>query len=173
VDTVGGDEEDPVCVLSAPEVISRARSLAATDKGIWGRLNFCTNDAYQWAFYDRSRNHSGSRYPGISGAPGSSNAGTKTTTGVPNKDLGPVAGRLPLQGAQTSRKLALLDPAIPHPHHTGVPNKWPSLKLLQNGVFRVAFSGSFVFVFLVVLCCLKQQLQGERGGYLWRPIASS
>ena len=86
MDTVGGDEEDPVCVLSAPEVISRARSLAATDKGIWGRLNFCTNDAYQWAFYDRYRNHSGSRYPGISGAPGSSNAGTKTTTGVPNKD---------------------------------------------------------------------------------------
>jgi hypothetical protein len=123
VDPIGGDEEDPVCVLSAPEVISRAHSLAATDKGIRGRLNFCTNDAYQWAFYDRYRNHSGSRYPGISGAPEYSNAGTKTTTGVPNKDLGPVAGRLPHQGAQTSRKLALLDPVIPHPHHTGVPNK--------------------------------------------------
>src|SRR5829696_1508060 len=54
------------------------------------------------------------------------------TTGVPNKDLGPVAGRLPLQGAQTSRKLALLDPVIPHPQHTGVPNK--SYRGVQQGL---------------------------------------
>src|SRR5215204_410253 len=31
----------------------------ATDEGIWGRLKVCTNDACQWAFYDRSRNRSG------------------------------------------------------------------------------------------------------------------
>src|ERR687890_544810 len=37
---------------------------------------------------------------------------------------------------------------------TGAPDKWFSIKLLQNGVFRVVFSGAFVFVYLVVLCCL-------------------
>ena len=31
----------------------------AMDEGIWGRLKICTNDACQWAFYDRSRNRSG------------------------------------------------------------------------------------------------------------------
>jgi predicted RNA-binding Zn ribbon-like protein len=31
----------------------------AADEGIWGRLKVCTNDACQWAFYDRSRNRSG------------------------------------------------------------------------------------------------------------------
>jgi hypothetical protein len=36
---------------------------------------------------------------------------------------------------------------------TGVPNKWHFLKLLQNEVFCVVFRGSFVFVYLVVLCC--------------------
>src|SRR5918992_10263 len=97
------------------------------------------------------------------------------TTGVPNKDLGPQAARLPHQGGQTSRKPAPLDPMIPPPQHTGVPNKnyrgpqqvlpgCPTkttgvpnkrhfLKLLQNGGFCVAFRGSFVFVYLVVLCC--------------------
>src|SRR5919107_173454 len=118
-------------------------------------------------------------------------------TGVPNKDLGPQAGRLLHQGAQTSRKPAPLDPVKPHPEHTGVPNKsyrgpqqglpgsptkatgvlnknyrgpqqalpgCPTkttgvpnkrhfLKLLQNGGFCVVFRGSFVFVYLVVLCC--------------------
>src|SRR5919112_6071198 len=46
-----------------------------------------------------------------------------STTGVPNKDLGPQAARLPHQGGQTSRKPVPLDPVIPHPQHTGVPNK--------------------------------------------------
>jgi len=36
---------------------------------------------------------------------------------------------------------------------TGAPNKSPSLKVLQNGVFYGAFFGSFVLVRLVVLCC--------------------
>jgi predicted RNA-binding Zn ribbon-like protein len=31
----------------------------ATDEGKWGRLKVCSNDACQWAFYDRSRNRSG------------------------------------------------------------------------------------------------------------------
>src|SRR5215204_125754 len=33
----------------------RAAVVRATDEGIWGRLKVCTNDACQWAFYDRSR----------------------------------------------------------------------------------------------------------------------
>jgi hypothetical protein len=118
-------------------------------------------------------------------------------TGVPNKDLRLQAGRLPHEPGQTSRKPALFDPVIPHPQHTGVPNKsyrgpqqvlpgcptkttgapdknyrgaqqklpgCPTkttgapdkrhfLEFLQNGVFCVAFFGSFVFVSLVVLCC--------------------
>src|SRR5215211_3185148 len=37
---------------------------------------------------------------------------------------------------------------------TGVPNKWSSLKLLQNGGFCIVLLGLFVFVSLVVLCCL-------------------
>ena len=36
-----------------------AAVVRATDEGIWGRLKVCTNDACQWAFYDRSRNRSG------------------------------------------------------------------------------------------------------------------
>jgi len=36
-----------------------AAVVRATDEGIWGRLKVCTNDACQWAFYDRSRNCSG------------------------------------------------------------------------------------------------------------------
>jgi hypothetical protein len=36
---------------------------------------------------------------------------------------------------------------------TGVSNKWHFLELLQNEVFCVVFRGSFVFVYLVVLCC--------------------
>jgi predicted RNA-binding Zn ribbon-like protein len=36
-----------------------AAVVRATDEGIWGRLKICTNDACQWAFYDRSRNRSG------------------------------------------------------------------------------------------------------------------
>ena len=36
-----------------------ATVVRATDEGIWGRLKVCTNDACQWAFYDRSRNRSG------------------------------------------------------------------------------------------------------------------
>ena len=36
-----------------------AAVVRATEEGIWGRLKVCTNDACQWAFYDRSRNRSG------------------------------------------------------------------------------------------------------------------
>jgi predicted RNA-binding Zn ribbon-like protein len=36
-----------------------AAVVRATDEGIWGRLKICSNDACQWAFYDRSRNRSG------------------------------------------------------------------------------------------------------------------
>jgi len=36
-----------------------AAVVRATDEGIWARLKVCTNDACQWAFYDRSRNRSG------------------------------------------------------------------------------------------------------------------
>jgi predicted RNA-binding Zn ribbon-like protein len=36
-----------------------ATVVRATDERIWGRLKICTNDACQWAFYDRSRNRSG------------------------------------------------------------------------------------------------------------------
>src|SRR5215216_3644266 len=32
-----------------------AAVVRATDEGIWGRLKICSNDACQWAFYDRSR----------------------------------------------------------------------------------------------------------------------
>src|SRR5215207_140807 len=36
-----------------------AAVVRATDEGLWGRLKVCTNDACQWAFYDRSKNRSG------------------------------------------------------------------------------------------------------------------
>jgi predicted RNA-binding Zn ribbon-like protein len=36
-----------------------AAVVRAADEGIWGRLKVCPNDACQWAFYDRSKNHSG------------------------------------------------------------------------------------------------------------------
>jgi predicted RNA-binding Zn ribbon-like protein len=36
-----------------------AAVVLATDEGTWGRLKVCSNDACQWAFYDRSRNRSG------------------------------------------------------------------------------------------------------------------
>ncbi len=36
-----------------------AAVVRATKEGIWGRLKICSNDACQWAFYDRSRNRSG------------------------------------------------------------------------------------------------------------------
>ena len=36
-----------------------AAVVRATDEGTWGRLKVCSNDACQWAFYDRSRNRSG------------------------------------------------------------------------------------------------------------------
>jgi predicted RNA-binding Zn ribbon-like protein len=36
-----------------------AAVVRATDEGKWGRLKVCSNDACQWAFYDRSRNRSG------------------------------------------------------------------------------------------------------------------
>src|SRR5918999_86601 len=36
-----------------------AAVVRAMDEGIWGRLKICSNDACQWAFYDRSRNRSG------------------------------------------------------------------------------------------------------------------
>ncbi len=36
-----------------------AAVVRATDEGIWGRLKVCTNDACEWAFYDRSKNRSG------------------------------------------------------------------------------------------------------------------
>jgi predicted RNA-binding Zn ribbon-like protein len=39
------------CILAAV--------VRAADEGIWGRLKACSNDACQWAFYDRSKNHSG------------------------------------------------------------------------------------------------------------------
>src|SRR5829696_3751017 len=60
------------------------------------------------------------------------------TTGVPNKNYrGP---RQALPGRPTKI--------------TGVPNKRHPLKLLQNAEFLVVFRGPFVFVSLVVLCCL-------------------
>jgi predicted RNA-binding Zn ribbon-like protein len=59
-------DEDAVATLGpASSGVSAAlgRILAAvvraTEEGIWGRLKICTNDACQWAFYDRSRNRSG------------------------------------------------------------------------------------------------------------------
>ncbi len=59
-------DEDAVATLGpASSGVSSAlgRILAAVvramDEGIWGRLKVCTNDACQWAFYDRSRNRSG------------------------------------------------------------------------------------------------------------------
>jgi predicted RNA-binding Zn ribbon-like protein len=59
-------DEDAVATLRpASSGVSAAlgRILAAvvraTDEGIWGRLKVCSNDACQWAFYDRSRNRSG------------------------------------------------------------------------------------------------------------------
>jgi predicted RNA-binding Zn ribbon-like protein len=36
-----------------------ASVVRATDEGVWSRLKICTNDACQWAFYDRSKNRSG------------------------------------------------------------------------------------------------------------------
>jgi predicted RNA-binding Zn ribbon-like protein len=36
-----------------------AAVVRATDEGKWGRLKACSNDACQWAFYDRSKNRSG------------------------------------------------------------------------------------------------------------------
>ena len=36
-----------------------AAVIRATEEGVWGRLKVCTNDACQWAFYDRSKNRSG------------------------------------------------------------------------------------------------------------------
>jgi hypothetical protein len=59
------------------------------------------------------------------------------TTGVPDKNYRGAQQKLPGSPTKT----------------TGVPNKWHFLKLLQNEVFCVAFRGSFVFVYLVVLCC--------------------
>ena len=138
-----------------------------------------------------------SRYPGISGAPEPSNAGTKTTTGVPDKNYrgaqqgSPSASRPltpprrlnkpkarpirpretpmatyrgPLQGLPgcPTKTTGVPDknyrgarqklPGCPT-KTTGVPDNRHFLKLLQNGVFRVVFFGSFVFVSLVVLCC--------------------
>jgi predicted RNA-binding Zn ribbon-like protein len=59
-------DEDAVATLGpASSGISAALGhilaavVRATDEGIWGRLKVCTNDACQWAFYDRSRNRSG------------------------------------------------------------------------------------------------------------------
>jgi predicted RNA-binding Zn ribbon-like protein len=45
--------------VSAAFGLILAAVVRATDVGIWGRLKVCTNDACQWAFYDRSRNRSG------------------------------------------------------------------------------------------------------------------
>jgi predicted RNA-binding Zn ribbon-like protein len=36
-----------------------AAVVLANEVGTWGRLKVCTNDACQWAFYDRSKNRSG------------------------------------------------------------------------------------------------------------------
>ena len=36
-----------------------ATVVRAADEGTWRRLKACSNDACQWAFYDRSKNHSG------------------------------------------------------------------------------------------------------------------
>jgi predicted RNA-binding Zn ribbon-like protein len=59
-------DEDAVATLGpASSGVSAAlgRILAAvvraTEEGIWSRLKVCSNDACQWAFYDRSRNRSG------------------------------------------------------------------------------------------------------------------
>ena len=59
-------DEDAVATLGAESSgVSAAlgRILAAVvraaNEGIWGRLKVCTNDACQWAFYDRSKNRSG------------------------------------------------------------------------------------------------------------------
>jgi predicted RNA-binding Zn ribbon-like protein len=59
-------DEDAVATLGpASSGVSAALStilacvVLATEEGIWGRLKICSNDACQWAFYDRSRNRSG------------------------------------------------------------------------------------------------------------------
>ena len=58
------DEDGPTLGPESPGVSAAlgrilAAVVRATDEGIWGRLKVCTNDACQWAFYDRSRNRSG------------------------------------------------------------------------------------------------------------------
>src|SRR5215204_2594124 len=97
------------------------------------------------------------------------------TTGVPNNLLRTLVGRLRRQSAQISRKLPVLGLMTPYKEPTGVlnkgyrgprqglpgcptratgvPNKFLSRKVLQNGVFWAAFWRLFVFVSLVVLCC--------------------
>jgi hypothetical protein len=83
--------------------------------------------------------------PGTTGVPDKDYRGARQglpgcptkTTGVPDKNYRGARQKLP--GCPTKT--------------TGVPDKWPFLKLLQNGGFRVAFFGAFVFVYLVVLCC--------------------
>ena len=81
----------------------------------------------------------------------------KEPTGVPNKDY---------RGAQQGL------PGCPT-KTTGVPNKLLSLKVLQNGVFRVAFGRLFVFVYLVNVMLLNNNHRENGEDNPWGPIASS
>jgi predicted RNA-binding Zn ribbon-like protein len=59
-DEDGGPTLEPES-SGVPAALGRilAAVVRATDERIWGRLKVCTNDACQWAFYDRSKNRSG------------------------------------------------------------------------------------------------------------------
>jgi len=78
------------------------------------------------------------------------------TTGVPNKDYRGAQQKLP--GCPTKT--------------TGVPNKLLSLKVLQNGVFRVAFWRLFVFVYPVNVMLLNNNYRENGEDNPWGPIAS-
>jgi hypothetical protein len=56
---------------------------------------------------------------------------------------------------------------------TGVPDKLLSLKVLQNGVFRVTFWRLFVFVYLVNVMLLNNNYRENGEDNPWGPIASS
>jgi hypothetical protein len=81
----------------------------------------------------------------------------KEPTGVPDKDYRGVQQGLP--GCPTRT--------------TGVPDKLHSLKVLQNGVFRVTFWRLFVFVYLVNVMLLNNNYRENGEDNPWGPIASS
>jgi hypothetical protein len=79
------------------------------------------------------------------------------TTGVPDKNYRGVRQGLP--GCPTKT--------------TGVPNKLLSLKVLQNGVFRVTFWRLLVFVYLVNVMLFNNNYRENGEDNPWEPIASS